>query len=270
MSSEQIWPEGIRCAAVFTFDNDDEFGMIDAFGSERMFYVSQGYYDTNEGTARVLRILKRHQVRATFCMVGRTAEKRQDIVKMIREDGHEVAAHSWDHRPYYKMEYEEEREDIQKTLDIVERMVGTRPVGHRSPDWNPSKSTVKILHELGGFIWRGDSLDGDLPYIHKFEDGRNIVELPSSIGLDDFGVYGDRGYSPQEAFELWKDEFDILYEEGKFFCLTAHPLVSGRPAPSTALEKIVAYVKSHDGVWISTAQEIAKYWLSKSQAALIV
>jgi peptidoglycan/xylan/chitin deacetylase (PgdA/CDA1 family) len=124
---------------------------------------------------------------------------------------------------------------------------------------------VKILHELGGFIWRGDALDNDLPYVHKFDDGKNIVELPSAVTLDDYDNYSERGYSPQEVFELWRDEFDVLYEEGKFYCLTMHPLVTGRPAPSKTLEKIIAHVKSHEGVWIATAQEIARYWLSKKQ-----
>src|SRR5579875_1876101 len=166
---ESLWPTGVRCAAVFTFDNDDESGLIDAFGPERMFYVSQGYYDTNAGTWRVLRILERQNVKATFCMVGRTAEKRPD----------------------------EEKQDIKKTVEIISKIGGKRPVGHRTPDWNPSPNTLRILHELGGFIWRGDSLDNDLPYIHRF-DSSQIVELPSAVTLDDYDNYAERGYSPQE------------------------------------------------------------------------
>src|SRR5207245_5528826 len=161
--SENIWPSGIRCAAVFSFDNDDESGLIDAFGPDKMFYVSQGYYDTNAGTWRVLKILERQNIKATFCMVGRTAEKRPDVVKAISEQGHELATHGWYHRPYYNMPPQEERNDIQKTADMIHKITGKRPVGHRTPDWNPSKNTVKFLKELGGFIWRGDSLDNDVP-----------------------------------------------------------------------------------------------------------
>jgi peptidoglycan/xylan/chitin deacetylase (PgdA/CDA1 family) len=259
---ESLWPTGVRCAAVFTFDNDDESGLIDAFGPERMFYVSQGYYDTNAGTWRVLRILERQNVKATFCMVGRTAEKRPDVVRAILEKGHEVATHGWDHRPYHTMKPDEEKQDIQKTVEIISKIGGKRPVGHRTPDWNPSPNTVRILHELGGFIWRGDSLDNDLPYIHRF-DSSQIVELPSAVTLDDYDNYAERGYSPQEVFELWRDEFDVLYEEGKFFCLTMHPFMTGRPAASKTLEKIIAHIKSHDGVWIARADEIAKWWLSR-------
>ena len=262
--TEAIWPPGVRLAAVLTFDNDDESGIIDAYGPDKMFYVSQGYYDTNEGTQRVLRILKRQNVKATFCMVGKTAESRPDVVKAIVDEGHEVAVHGWDHKPYYNMTVEDERADIMKTVDIVTRTAGRSPVGHRTPDWNPSKSTVRLLHEVGGFIWRGDGLDRDLPYVHKFDDG-GIVELPSAVTLDDFDNYVERGYSPQEVFELWRDEFDVLYEEGKFYCLTMHPLVTGRPAASKSLEKIITHIKSHEGVWIARADEIARWWLSQSQ-----
>src|SRR5215470_10030961 len=116
MTYESNWADGIRCGAVFTFDNDDESGLIDAFGPDKMFYVSQGYYDTNAGTQRVLRVLKRQGIKATFCMVGKTAEKRPDVVKEIVDGGHEVAVHGWDHRPYYNMPVEEEMSDIKKTV----------------------------------------------------------------------------------------------------------------------------------------------------------
>ena len=261
--TDSIWPPGVRLAAVLTFDNDDESGIIDTYGPDKMFYVSQGYYDTNEGTQRVLRILKRQGVKASFCMVGKTAEAHPDVVKLIADEGHEVAVHGWDHTPYYNKSVEDELADIRKTVEIVTRTAGRRPVGHRTPDWNPSKSTVKLLHDVGGFIWRGDGLDRDLPYVHKFDDG-GIVELPSAVTLDDFDNYVERGYSPQEVFELWRDEFDVLYEEGKFYCLTMHPLVTGRPAASKALERIITHIKSHEGVWVARADEVARWWLSRS------
>ena len=130
---ENIWPKGIRCAAVLTFDNDDESGLIDAFGPDKMFYVSQGYYDTNEGTWRVLRILERQNVKATFCMVGKTAEKRPDIVRAIVEKGHEIASHGWDHRPYYNMDPGAEKEDIQKTVEYHQENYGEHRRGSQDP-----------------------------------------------------------------------------------------------------------------------------------------
>ncbi len=116
---------------------------------------------------------------------------------------------------------------------------------------------------MGGFIWRGDSLDNDVPYIHPFQ-GQSIVELPSAVTLDDYDNYAERGYSPEEVFQLWRDEFDVLYEEGKFYCLTMHPFMTGRPAASKTLERIITHVKSHEGVWIARAEEVARYWLSRS------
>jgi peptidoglycan/xylan/chitin deacetylase (PgdA/CDA1 family) len=151
-----------------------------------------------------------------------------------------------------------ERSDIEKTVKVISEIIGRKPTGHRTPDWNPSKNTVSLLKELG-FLWRGDSLDNDLPYVHE----NGLVELPSAVTLDDYDNYAERGYSPQEVFELWRDEFDVLYEEGKFFCLTMHPFMTGRPAASKTLEKIITHVKSHEGVWIATAEEIARFWSSK-------
>lgn len=264
---ESVWPKAVRCAVALTFDNDDESGLIDAFGPDKMFYVSQGYYDTNEGTWRVLRILERQNVKATFCMVGKTAEKRPDVARAIVDKGHEIASHGWDHRPYYNMKPGEEKVDLQNTVEVIKKITGKNVVGHRTANWCPSKETLNIMNSLGGFIWRGDSLDSDLPYIHRFSSGENIVELPSAITLDDYDNYAEKGYSPREVFELWRDEFDVLYEEGKFYCLTMHPFMTGRPAASKTLERIICHIKSHDGVWIAKAEEIARYWLSRSKNA---
>ncbi len=70
----------------------------------------------------MLRILERQNVKATFCMVGRTAEKRPDVVKAIFEKGHELAVHGWDHLPYYNMSTEDERNDIQRRLKSFRKL----------------------------------------------------------------------------------------------------------------------------------------------------
>jgi len=73
-SARPSGPKESDSLRLFSFDNDDESGIIDAYGAEKMSYISQGCYDMNAGTQRVLRILVRHQMKGTFCMVGKTAE----------------------------------------------------------------------------------------------------------------------------------------------------------------------------------------------------
>ena len=65
--------------------------------------------------------------------------------------------------------------------------------------------------------------------------------------------------SPQQTFQLFRDEFDGAYAEGTMFVLTLHPHVTGHRAPMQQLEKLIAYIKSKPGVWFATTEQIARY-----------
>ena len=264
--NEKVWPKGYRCGAVFSFDVDDEFVMRQIYGPKKMYYITQGEYDARVGVWRVLNTIDRLGIKGTFCVVWKVAEKRPDVVRAVAKRGHEIAAHGYDHRPYYKLTYKEETRDVKMTLKIIEKIVGSRPVGHRTPEWNPSVNTVRILDSVGGFIWRSDSLNDDLPY-HLFIDGKKtgIVELPVAATLDDWPLMMDKGMSNTQVFEFWRDEFDVLYEEGKLFMLTTHPLLIGRPSPIKTLQRIIEYVKTRRGTWIARADEIGRWWLSRDE-----
>lgn len=259
-----LWPDEAKAAAVFSFDVDDEFVMRVIYGDSQSYYVSQGGYDTRAGSWRVLRILDQFRTPATFCVVGRVAEDHPELVRAMVEAHHEVAAHGYDHTPYYKLSMELERIDIEKTLQAITTAGAKRPVGHRTPEWNPSPHTIRLLNEIGGFIWNSDYLNDDLPYeLDEAGKRTGIIELPVASQLDDWPIFYEMGLTPKEAFEFWRAEFDVLYEEGKLFVLTCHPLLIGRPGPSTALSSIIQHVKSKPDVWIARAEEVASHWLKQ-------
>ena len=61
----------------------------------------------------------------------------------------------------------------------------------------------------------------------------------------------------EKAFQLWKEEFDGMYRYGSAFVLTMHPELIGRPARVMMLERLIDYMRSHQGVWLTTCAEIA-------------
>ena len=72
--------------------------------------------------------------------------------------------------------------------------------------------------------------------------------------------------TPQTAYEFWRDDLDVLRDEGGLMCLTLHPFVSGRPAPSRALARLLDYAIDLGDVWIARADQIARWWLERGRA----
>src|ERR671930_252009 len=94
-----MWPQGMRAAAAFTFDFDAEEVWIgeDPRNAERPGVLSQGTYGAKVAVPRLLELLRRHDMRATFFVPGRVAERYPDRVREILADGHEVGHHGYTH-----------------------------------------------------------------------------------------------------------------------------------------------------------------------------
>src|SRR3989338_10168625 len=207
---------------LITLDLDGAVGMQSIHPKNHMFWSSMGDYGPRVGIYRVLELLKKEKILATVCVVGKLAEQYPKLIKQISDDGHELAVHGYEHKPYVDMDLKEEKEDIIKTREIIEKITGKKPVGNRTPLWNPSKRTIRILDGLG-FKWNSDFLNEDIPYYHEV-DGRttSILEIPPSAALNDWAQLIQFRLPPSDMKKVWISEFDGLYKEKKCFVLTLH------------------------------------------------
>lgn len=83
-------------------------------------------------------------------MLGWIAERYPDLIRRIKDQGHEVACHSYDHRLIYNMTLDQFREDIRKSKKILEAIVGEEVIGYRAPSYsitNESLWALEILDE---------------------------------------------------------------------------------------------------------------------------
>ncbi|RIK47125.1 MAG: hypothetical protein DCC58_00840 [Chloroflexi bacterium] len=254
------WPGNYRCALVVSVDVDGPYGHINANGDRDFFWRSQTAYDLPAGVPRLLDLLNDRDVEATFCWVGRCAADRPDLVQRSHADGHEIALHSWEHRYYTPMTADEQREDMLRTSNVLESLTGERPVGHKTPAWRYNEATAAVAQELG-LLWRMDEAGGDLPWLVQ-PDAQlpPLVELPPSRWYDDYTYFVEQTIPPRSTAEFWRDDLDVLRDEGKLLCLTLHPFVSGRPGPSRALADLLDYAIDLGDVWIARADRIALYW----------
>ena len=251
---------------LFTFDLDVEtmWTSRDPKNAERPIIMSQGAYGWKVGLGRVLNLLNSYSVHATFFVPGLVIEQRPQVVDMILEKGHEIAHHSWSHKWIVNMSPEEEREEMSRGFEIIERTTGRPPVGYRSPAAEFSPITLELLQEYG-FGYSSNYFDDDSPYLHVI-NGKltDIVEYPFHWVLDDAPFFqysitlpGRTMQAPSAVLEAWKMEFDMLYEEDREFVLAMHPQIIGRPSRIKALEGLIQHIQKHDDIWFGRCDEIA-------------
>ncbi|MFE9174403.1 polysaccharide deacetylase [Streptomyces kebangsaanensis] len=262
------WPDGRRAAASFTFDVDAESCVLahDPTASSRMSLMSHQAYGPRVGVPRLLRVLRRRGITATFFVPGFTADCYPDTVRRIVDEGHEVAHHGYLHERMQGLDRKEEAETLDRGLEALDRL-GVRPTGYRAPWWETNWHTPDLLIERG-FTYDSSLLDGDVPYRLAGERSEgSLVEIPVDWGLDDWEQYafypGWTGSgvieSPRKVHEMWLLEAQAHHAEGGCFVLTNHPFLSGRPSRAAALERLMEDVQSLDGMWVAPLGEIAAH-----------
>jgi len=103
-------------------------------------------------TRRILDLFATHNVKATFFILGWTAERYPDLVKEIHRQGHEIGCHSYWHRKIYELTPDEFREDTKRAKSLLEDIIDKQVLGFRAPSYtitNKSLWALDILQELG-------------------------------------------------------------------------------------------------------------------------
>jgi len=85
-------------------------------------------------TPKLLDLLAKHGVKATFFVLGSKAEKHPDLVRRIHEEGHQIGIHNYTHLSNWLMTpWAVRRKQVDRSADIVESITGVRPVYYRPP-----------------------------------------------------------------------------------------------------------------------------------------
>ncbi|QGK70659.1 polysaccharide deacetylase family protein [Allosaccharopolyspora coralli] len=268
--AEFQWPSGYRAAASFTFDVDAESCALaeDPATADRMSLMGHQSYGPRVGVPRLLRILRRQGVRATFFVPGMTADTYPDMVRSIVDEGHEIAHHGYMHERMQGLDAATEASILDRGIESLQRLTGRLPTGYRAPWWEMNWHTPELLAERG-FRYDSSLLDDDVPYRLQPDavGARSLIEIPVDWALDDWEQYaffpGWTGSgvieSPMKALEMWSLEATARHAENGCFVLTNHPFLSGRPAKAYALERLIEQVAQLDGMWIAPLEDIAAH-----------
>ena len=85
---------------------------------------------------RLLALLREHQTRATFFVLGEVAAEHPSVVRKIAGDGHEVACHGDRHDDVYRLSPEEFRADIRRAKARIEDVTSEAVIGYRAPNFS--------------------------------------------------------------------------------------------------------------------------------------
>ncbi len=267
-----VWPDKKRIAVMLAFDLDAET-MWTTRGdgnADHITNLSRGAYGPKQGVPRILDMLDTWKIKATFFIPGIIAEQYPDVVREISRRGHEIGFHGYRHEEFTTTTYEEENATMHRAEDIIRNICGQQMAGHRAPGGVIHDYSLQLFLEHG-YIYSSNWRDSDGPFIHRI-NGQEVplVELPKDSIFDDtaYDFYTDSAperyelKSPQEMYEIWKEEFDSLAAEGRMINFVLHPQFIGRASRINMLSDLVGYMLAH-GAWMDTNYAVASYILKQ-------
>jgi allantoinase len=219
-------------------------------------------YGMRVGFWRLYAALERFRIRPTLSINAKVCESYPRIAAAARDAGWEFMGHSYVQVPMHKLE--NERDAIQRTMDVLERFAGKRPVGWLGPGLTETFETPDLLAEAG-VKYVGDWVYDDEPTEIATRHGP-LVTLPYPIEINDIPILSLQ-HQPSEVFlRRGCDAFDRLYAESadraKFLSVAFHPYLSGVPHQIKYLEELFEYLGHRPGVAFWTGEQILDWYRS--------
>ncbi|WP_071000369.1 polysaccharide deacetylase [Methylobacterium sp. C1] len=274
----------------FGIDVDAVAAWIGTFGgADSPHDISRGMFAGEVGSLRLLDLFDRYGLKTTWFIPGHSIETFPAEMAEVVERGHEVALHGYTHENPLAMSPAQERDVLDRCIELITGLAGRRPVGYAAPWWELSSSTPDLLLERGilydhSMMHRdhacyrlrvGDSwvpIDYGQPaanWMRPLLRGKEtrLIEIPVSWYLDDLPPMmfikkspNSHGFmNPRDIEELWREQFDWVYEEmdEAVFTFCLHPDVAGRPQVLRMLARLIEHMARHPGVVFRTLEEIA-------------
>lgn len=261
------WPNGARCAAAITFDMDADslIHIAKEDGWRRPYPISMGRYGPLTAVPRILETYRRLELKQSFFIPGWCLQQYPETAQAIAAGGHEIGCHGWIHENPLDRTPEEQAQDLDRSLEAFDRVVGIRPTGYRAPVYQVTNDTVRLLLERG-FRYDSSMMADDAPYALQAAEG-TLFEIPPHWGCDDwppFAHFEEIGYmmpvrGPNEGLNPFFEEFEAAYATGGFWMAVLHPFLTGRLARWRVMAEWLEEVVKRGDVWFARLDEIAAH-----------
>lgn len=275
------WPGGARVALQFVINYEEGaensivhgdaaseaflsemIGAQPLIGERNMNMESIYEYGSRAGFWRLHRMFTARNMPVTVYGVAMALQRNPAAVAAMLDAEWEIASHGYRWIDYQNFTIDEEREHLNRAIEIHTQVTGSRPLGWYTGRNSPN--TRRLVMEEGGFAYDADSYADDLPYWVPFEDRHHLV-VPYTLDSNDMRFATNQGFnSGDQFFSYLKDAFDVLYAEGeshpRMLSVGLHCRLIGRPARAAALGRFLDYVQTHEKVWVCRRIDIARHW----------
>lgn len=262
------WPNGARlafwvCLNIEYFHIDKPLRGVSASPLPDVQGYSLRDYGLRVGVFRIMKSLDRYVLRASVFLNADVCKRCPTIIEEGNKRQWEWLGHGItnnlnmsDYPP------EEERNIIRQVKATITAAAGTTPQGWAGPGLAETMNTPDHV-AAEGFEYLCDWGCDDQPIPMRVRSGRMIV-VPVHPSISDISIFLRSNHTPQEYLMQVCDHFDSLYKEGaqsgRVMALPLHPFVIGLPFRIKYLDKALEYICSHDGVWLTTGGEIARWY----------
>ncbi len=265
-----------------SFDFDAISVWMGSFGAATPTAMSRGEFAADVATPRILDLLEREGVPSTWFIPGLDADTFPDSCKRVRDSGHDIGHHGYCHESPVGLDEKQERDVLERGLAALDRVLGVVPRGYRSPAFDLSPQSVRLLREYGfeydsSMMGRDFELyrcrEGDVMHRDRAPEWgaeSDLVEVPVSWTLDDF-PFMELVVAPPIVFPAstdvaamgrrWVDDLDFVVDDldGGVYTLTLHPAAIGRGWRLRLLEAVIRAGKEH-GATFSTIGDVVTEW----------
>jgi peptidoglycan-N-acetylglucosamine deacetylase len=270
------FPDGKKFAVCLTFDFDTLSVWVGHFKQTTPTAISRGEFGV-VGAGRILDLLDKYGIKSSWYVPGYDANAHPEVIKEIFGKGHEIGHHGYLHETPVNLGLDEETRILQRGSQSIEKAIGEKPKGYRSPAWDLSPNTVDLLLQHG-FLYDSSMMAHDyLPYRvrtgdvpdpdgYKFGKDTELVEIPVYWALDDYPHFEYLAGSPgsglkawSAVLENWVADFDYMHRhlQSGVYNICFHPFITGRGHRLTALENLIQKITSHEDVWFARAIDVA-------------
>jgi peptidoglycan/xylan/chitin deacetylase (PgdA/CDA1 family) len=230
-----------------------------------VLHYSYRDYGNRVGFWRMLEVFDQYKIRGSVSL-------NMAVLEHFPEIRDAMVARNWDYfthgiyntRYLFGMTPDEERAFYRDNIDTLYRQTGKRLKGMLGPAFSSTTNTPELMAEAG-LTYQVDWFHDDQPFPLNVKSGK-LISLPYTRELNDSVLFNAPSLEADYFAQICKDQFDAMYEEGvetgQVMCVSLHPFLIGQPHRLRYFAEIVDYVLSFEGVWNTTSDEIADYYLA--------
>lgn len=205
---------GIKAGYV-TITCTTEFGKVQASCKMKvcdLIQVALTYDDGPSGTftPKLLELLRKYDIKATFFLVGEMMSYNKNVVKQIGADGHELGYHTWGHTYFPQMSAQQIKDDFDRFQTMLTDLCGRGATVYRAPGGGITNHALNTIH-LPHIYWSVDTRDWATKNTDKVRQAiLNGLKDGAIILLHD--IHGTTISGSQAALEyIFKNDLDVEF-----------------------------------------------------------